>query len=462
MAGPPPSRETTLAWVAGSFLEAEGRLEKDPPTVRPRAPELSRALAGYIALVTTAAALLLAVTLHDFPAGQWFDLGLFVVAAAAGERWEVAVRFDEAVSLSLTVSFAAALLFGPAFAGIVAIGGVVIGDLILSRSHWTRVVFNSSQLCLSSGLAAIVFERLAGPGPIDLSGDALAIVAAAVVFLLVNDTLVTIVMSYSLHTFWQEWTASFREAGIPYVSMAPLGALLAFAYQDSRWNVLYFPFLILVIYNGFKLYANLQTETDHALVLLADTVDKRDEYTYAHSQRVAAYVGEIARALDLPRKEIDLIVSAARVHDLGKIATDNRILYKQASLTDDERKAIIAHPADGSELAGQFSMYRKGRDYIRHHHERWDGRGYPDGLAGHQIPLGARIITVADAYDAMTSDRPYRAPLSPEIALAELRRGSGRQFDPDLVETFIGCYRGEAQPHLVALPLTTVESCSSS
>ncbi len=263
-------------------------------------------------------------------------------------------------------------------------------------------------------------------------------------------------------SFLHEWTASFREMGILYVSMAPLGALLAFAYQDSRWNVLYFPFLILVIYNGFKLYANLQTETDHALVLLADTVDKRDEYTYAHSQRVAAYVGEIARALDLPRKEIDLIVSAARVHDLGKIATDNRILYKQASLTDEERRAIIAHPADGSELAGQFSMYRKGRDYIRHHHERWDGRGYPDGLAGHQIPLGARIITVADAYDAMTSDRPYRAALSPEIALAELRRGAGRQFDPDLVEAFIGCYRSDAQPHLVALPLTSAESCSSS
>jgi len=462
MLGPPPPRESTLAWVAGSFLEAEGRLEQAPRAVRVEQPPISRALAVYIALVSAAAALLLAVTLHDFPAGHWSDLALFVAAAAMGERWEVAVRFDESVSLSLTVIFATALLFGPAFAGIVAIGGVLISDLVLSRSHWTRVLFNSSQLCLSSGLAALAYRELAVPGPVDLSRDALAIAVAAVVFLLVNDTLVTFVISLQGRSFLHEWTASFREMGILYVSMAPLGALLAFAYQDSRWNVLYFPFLILVIYNGFKLYANLQTETDHALVLLADTVDKRDEYTYAHSQRVAAYVGEIARALDLPRKEIDLIVSAARVHDLGKIATDNRILYKQASLTDEERRAIIAHPADGSELAGQFSMYRKGRDYIRHHHERWDGRGYPDGLAGHQIPLGARIITVADAYDAMTSDRPYRAALSPEIALAELRRGAGRQFDPDLVETFIGCYRSDAQPHLVALPLTSAESCSSS
>jgi putative nucleotidyltransferase with HDIG domain len=326
-------------------------------------------------------------------------------------------------------------------------------------------VFNASQLTLSAGAAAIVYTQLAVVVPgrtVDLSRDALAIAVAAVVFLVVNDTLVTVVISLSGRSFLHEWAASFREMGILYISMAPLGALLAFAYQDSRWNILYFPFLILVIYNGFKLYANLQSETDHALVLLADTVDKRDEYTYAHSLRVAEYSGEIARALDLPRKEIDLIVSAARVHDLGKIATDNRILYKQASLTDEERKAIIAHPADGSELAGQFSMYRKGRDYIRHHHERWDGRGYPDGLAGTQIPLGARVITVADAYDAMTSDRPYRAALSPEIALAELRRGAGRQFDPDMVEAFMTCYRDAGLPRLVALPRASGESCSSS
>jgi putative nucleotidyltransferase with HDIG domain len=394
-------------------------------------------VATYIALVAAAAAVALAATAHTFPHGHLIDLLAFLVAAVASERWAVASSLEGGMSLSLTVSFAAGILYGPAFAGIVAIGGVVVSDLILSRQHWTRVLFNAGQLALTAALASLVYRQLARPGPVDLSRDAPAIVVAAVAFLLVNDTLVTIVISLSGRSFLSEWAASFREMGIQYVSMAPLGALLAFAYQDSRWNILYFPFLVFVIYTGFKLYAELQSETDHALALLADTVDKRDEYTYAHSLRVAEYAGEIARALDLPRKEIDLIVSAARVHDLGKIATDNRILYKQAPLTAEERRAIIAHPADGSELAGQFSMYRKGRDYIRHHHERWDGRGYPDGLAGTQIPLGARVIAVADAYDAMTSDRPYRAALSSEIALAELRRGAGSQFDPQVVEAFL-------------------------
>jgi len=436
-------------------------MEQPPPAAPAAAPRVSPAVATYIAFVAVTAAVLVAVTANTFPAGHGIDLLIFLAAAVTSERWAVSSSLEGSMSLSLTVGFAAAILYGPAFAGIVAIGGVVISDLIISRRHWTRVAFNAGQLALSAGLAALVYNQLKVPGPVDLKSDAFAIAVAAIVFLVVNDTLVTVVISMSGRSFLHEWTASFREMGILYISMAPLGALLAFAYQDSRWNVLYFPFLILVIYNGFKLYANLQTETDHALVLLADTVDKRDEYTFAHSQRVAEYSGEIARALDLPRKEIDLIVSAARVHDLGKIATDNRILYKQASLTDEERKAIIAHPADGSELAGQFSMYRKGTAYIRHHHERWDGRGYPDGLAGTQIPLGARVITVADAYDAMTSNRPYRKALSPEIALAELRRGAGRQFDPDLVETFIGCYRGDSRPALVAVP-NAETSCSFS
>ena len=437
-----PGPELTLAAVAGPRIDhgpvGEPAAEAVARVVAPSRSAISPALACYITLVFAGAALLLAATLHTFPTGHGSDLILFLALSVLGERWAVAVRFDEAVSISLTVSFAAALLFGPAFASIVAIGGVLISDLVISRTHWTRVLFNCSQLSLSSGLAAVVYERLAQPGPIDLGRDTPAIVAAAIVFLLVNDTLVTLAMSFSWHTFWHEWTASFREAGIPYISMAPLGALLAFAYEDGRWNVLYFPLLVFVIYNGFKLYANLQTETDRALVLLADSVDKRDRYTYAHSQRVAGYVAGIAAALDLSRKESEVIVSAARIHDLGKIGTDNRILYKKAGLTDEERAAINVHSANGSELAGQFSMYAKGREYIRHHHERWDGCGYPDGLAGQRIPLGARIIAVADAYDAMTSDRPYRAALSPEIAIAELRLGAGRQFDPELVETFIG------------------------
>ena len=151
----------------------------------------------------------------------------------------------------------------------------------------------------------------------------------------------------------------------------------------------------------------------------------------------------------MPAEEIDLIVSAAQVHDLGKISIDNRILFKEGRLTDEERRQVNTHSAAGAELAGQFSMYGAGAAIIRHHHERWDGSGYPDGLAGDAIPLGARIIAVADVYDAMTSDRPYRAALSHEVAVSELMRGSGSQFDATVVEAFLAL--DAAHSHCVAV-----------
>lgn len=197
------------------------------------------------------------------------------------------------------------------------------------------------------------------------------------------------------------------------------------------------PFLLIVIYKGFALYASLKTETNNALVALADAVDKRDPHTFQHSLRVARYVEKTARQLGLSAWETEVIVSAARIHDLGKLSTDNRILFKEGALTEQERAEIREHPDDGAVLAAQFSMYGRGRDFIRHHHERWDGTGYPDGLAGEAIPLGARIIAVADAFDAMTSDRPYRQALSHEVAIEELWRGRGSQFDERVVDAFL-------------------------
>jgi len=163
--------------------------------------------------------------------------------------------------------------------------------------------------------------------------------------------------------------------------------------------------------------------------------------------------------MELTPRDVDLLVAAARVHDLGKIATDNRVLFKQSSLTMDERRLIQAHPGDGGELAGRFSMFRDGRRFIRHHHERWDGKGYPDGLAGEDIPLGARIIAVADSYDAMTSDRPYRKALPHEVALIELRRGAGTQFDPRVVDAFL-VHEGAHQAEPAPVAVEARQSCS--
>jgi len=407
---------------------------------RARADSSPFGVIAYVAALASIAVLLVGLTLGSFPWAHWPDLVLFITFATLAEMWTVPTSVESSMSLSFVTNFAAAVLFGPAFAAITAAISGLLSDGIIHRKRnpLIRITFNISQFAISAALSGLVFDWLHAGTTISLTHDALALAIGALTYLVVNNTLVTGVLSLNGRSFLHEWTVTFRDIGVLYVSMAPLGALFAYTYSESRWTVFYYPLLIIVVYKGFQLYVNLQQETDNALIALADTVDKRDRYTYQHSLRVAKIAEEIAHAMGLPPKEIDLIVSAARVHDLGKISTDNRILYKQASLSEEERALINMHPATGAELTGRFSMYRKGRDYIRHHHERWDGKGYPDGLAGEAIPLGARIIAVADSYDAMTSDRPYRKALTHEIALAELRRSAGKQFDPVVVAAFVG------------------------
>lgn len=390
----------------------------------------------------------------------WQDFVLFCVLAAFAENWSVPLSSNSTMSLSFTVHLSAAILFGPAAAAAIALTGIVITDGLIHRATTPlRIAFNVGQMVLATALAGSVYLLLGGSPQIDLVYDAIPIALASLTYLVTNNTLVCVAMALVGRSFTQEWVSSSRDILLPYASMGPLGALVAYSYVATPWAVLYFIPMVLVIFNGFRLYVSLQHETDHALVALADSIDKRDQYTYQHSMRVATLSGEIAQAMGLTARDVDLLVAAARVHDLGKIATDNRVLFKQSSLTDEERRLIQAHPAEGGELASRFSMFREGRRFIRHHHERWDGKGYPDGIAGTDIPLGARIIAVADSYDAMTSDRPYRRALPHEVAMIELQRGSGTQFDPTVVEAFLASERAHSREP-APVRVEAVQSCS--
>jgi diguanylate cyclase (GGDEF)-like protein/putative nucleotidyltransferase with HDIG domain len=169
-----------------------------------------------------------------------------------------------------------------------------------------------------------------------------------------------------------------------------------------------------------------------AAASLARAVDARDVYTGSHSQRVADLAARTARRLGLPDEDIELTRLAASLHDLGKLAIPEEILRKPGPLTEPERMVLERHPQIGFRMLESLGVDPVA-DWVLHHHERWDGSGYPDGLPGDQIPLGARIIFVADAYDAMTSERVYRRRVAPEHAIAELERCAGSQFDPEIV-----------------------------
>lgn len=174
------------------------------------------------------------------------------------------------------------------------------------------------------------------------------------------------------------------------------------------------------------------------LTALAAAQDAKDPYMRGHSERIKQYAVKIAQALKLPNEEIEVLEYAAILHDIGKIAVSDVILQKPGRLTAEEMTEVRKHPLVGSEILGQLTLLRSEQPAVRYHHERFDGKGYPDGLKKEHIPLGARILCVADSFDAMTSKRPYRDSLTIEQAQKELDRCKGTQFDPAIVEAFKG------------------------
>ncbi len=188
-------------------------------------------------------------------------------------------------------------------------------------------------------------------------------------------------------------------------------------------------------------YRRLEESSLEAIESLNATVDAKDPYTAGHSARVQRIAIAVAEELGLPRERLDAVRFGGLFHDIGKIGVPDSILTKPGALDDDEYAVIQRHPGDGAEIVSHFSRLHEAVPLIRHHHERWDGRGYPDHLAGDDIPPEACVVGLADAWDAMTTDRPYRPALTVEQAAADVRRCRGTQFSPHVVDAFFAALR---------------------
>ena len=244
--------------------------------------------------------------------------------------------------------------------------------------------------------------------------------------------------------FLKVWRTNFSWLSLSYVLLTPVSLLLARLYTTKPpilggwggWPVILF--LIPLYYSRYYWdeYVKIQDAFSQTVEMLMATIDAKDAYTRMHSERVAAIAEDLAKALKLSDTDVAKIKLGSRVHDIGKIAIPDRVLLKPGKLTDEEYSLIKAHTLMGVELLKLATFLEDIMPIVRSHHERWDGKGYPDGLAGGEIPLWARIVALADAYEAMTAGRPYRPARSPEEALAEILAHSGTQFDPELVEIF--------------------------
>ncbi len=408
---------------------------------------------AYIVFVALAALVLFGSVAYregmDAIVEQPILAGLLLAAIVVSSNYPVYFSPKTKVSVETTAIFAALLLLPPPVAMAITALGKLISYQIFLKRQWGHTLFEVAQIAFCTGLGGLVYHTLvSAPLAVVINSPSglLVLVGVALIMHVVNAFLVAGVVALQTHRnliyVWLIYNSYDLPQHVALYVMGPLAALLA---QVSLWTSCLMVIPVVLIYISFKHSALLRLQTRDAVEALADAIDMRDPYTFQHSQRVAQYARELAVNLGLPDNIVDTIESAARVHDLGKIGVNTSVLNKPAALSEAEWRMIRHHPEIGAKIVGRFPYYSAGRELILYHHERYDGKGYPEGKAGDSIPLGARIIAVADALDAMTSDRPYRQALPLRAVLREFERYKGIQWDPKVTDALIGILRQELE-----------------
>lgn len=340
------------------------------------------------------------------------------------------------------VLLAAAFLLPPSAALLVAVPGALVGR-VERRPAAVRRIWRAAQLGLALWVAAQTYDLLSGehtPEPPDFPLVLLPAAAGALAFCLALTVLEAGILATAERSPLRAgWHGPVLGALLPHLVHGLAGLMMAVLWQ-SPYGPPSALFVLLPMYISCWLFAQYHRErTAHQATIraLVQAVDIKDRYTRGHSERVGRASVLIARELGLDKDRIEVIRFAGILHDVGKLGVPTRVLRKEGPLTDDERAVIQLHPEYGHDIVRGIGFLGDARAAILHHHERVDGSGYPYGLAGNDIPECARVVAVADAFDAMTSTRSYRRARPVATALAELERCAGTQFDPRMVQALI-------------------------
>jgi len=410
----------------------------------------------FIAVVIAAGAAILAWTLPHVR----FDNPLLFVALLLMSNLTSAFKVTllaasgSTLSVSYMVDFAALLLLGPAPTTLIAVTSAWSQCTFRMKSPtpWYRTLFSMASLAITVRAAGFTYEQLGGvPGELTTTfGVAAALVGAATTYFIFNTVLVSCAIALSTRqSVVRSWNQNFLWSAPSYFA----GAVVAFLTGVAVLNlgiVIGSLFIVApgyLIYRTYKVYiGRIEDERRHVqemsdlhlatIEALALAIDAKDQTAQSHIRRVQVYAAGLARALGMSEQEIQGVKTAALLHDIGKLAVPEHILSKPGPLTQEEFQKIRIHPQVGAEIISAVPFPYPVAPLILSHHERWDGRGYPQGLRGEDIPLGARILTVVDYFDALTSDRPYHRAMDHDAALLLLEQESGKALDPAVAKLF--------------------------
>jgi putative nucleotidyltransferase with HDIG domain len=355
------------------------------------------------------------------------------------------------VSVSAAPVMATIVLGGPFAGAIVAAIGTTDSRELRGQVPWYGTLFNHSAVVLSVVIGGAIYEVVRNySGSTVMPSELLAfcgLLLGSGAFYLVNGALAVFAVSRRTGTPVRTvWAQDLGGIAANLVGLAPLSWLMAQIFTLPNnvgwWATPLFVVPLFTTRLAYHRYVETRELFEQTIGALANAVDARDKYTRGHSNRVSHIAEAMCRVMKLPEPEIEKIKWAGLLHDVGKIGIRDNILLKEGPLDREERVLMNQHPSIGAEIVAPARQLTDEAPLIRAHHEWFNGSGYPDGIEALDIPLGARILTIADAYEAMTSSRPYRkAALSHEIAIAELEKFAGIQFDPDIVPILVGLDR---------------------
>lgn len=445
---PPPSMGPATGCVAGARLP--GNVMLDRLRARFDYETLPIRLRWYVIAVSligpAVAALFWSVAQVHFGPRDWLLAALLGALTTLAERYPLHLTHKTSVNVGTAIYLAMLLLLPWQTAPLIAFVGAASGQIWRMKSNPTLNLpdpgFNAGQVALYVSACALAAHGVNGAlartsAPTELRAVVVLIVASAVLHV-VNTGLVAIAAALQMGVApFRVWSHNLALDLLPHLTLTVLGGMAARLADASPLFLAAMVVPGVLIHRAVSQTVRLRADTHDALAALVEVVELRDPYTAGHSRRVATSARSIALAMGLTAEEADLIESAGRVHDIGKIAIDPAILSKTDRLADAEWIEMKQHPVLGANVVERFAAYRDGAALVRHHHEAWDGSGYPDGLAGEAIPLGARVLAVADTFDALTSDRPYRAGMSVARAVAILEAGASRQWDARAVTALL-------------------------
>jgi HD-GYP domain-containing protein (c-di-GMP phosphodiesterase class II) len=313
------------------------------------------------------------------------------------------------------------------------------------------LVLNVTLSVISFALASLVYQAASQEVPLISSTRSLVAIflcslTAEVSFNLLYSLFISVSSGYNLWEFWKFFPQALKAETV--YLLAPIGALEAFFFYEAPLALVLLAVPLLVLLVITVSFRDALNEAYEAMGMICSTLEARDRYTSRHSERVAEYARDIALQLGLGEAVSRGLMDAGRLHDMGKITIPDKVLYKPGSLDDVEWEIMKGHVGNLKKIFGRFRFLSRKVELAYYHHERIDGKGYERGLKGDEYPLASKIISVADAYESMTADRPYRKNMPVEVAVQRIQQGSGTQFEPVVVDAFLNLIRDEIKQNL--------------